>query len=111
MNSAGIGAGLARLLGAVLLVIATLAAGGCGDLYSREDFTGMVMGKSEREVVSKLGKPAVVDDSDAARVTWTYNSGTFDLDHQNKRDSKALVIFERKGPSGNLMVTDVQFKS
>jgi len=111
MNATGIGHTLARLLGAMLLVMATLTAGGCGDIYSRGDFTALVMGKSEQEVAAKLGKPAAVDSSDAARVTWTYQSETFDLDHQNKRDSKALVIFERKGPDGVLTVTDVQFKS
>ena len=111
MNTAGIGNGLARLLGVMLLVVATLAASGCGDLYSREDFTALVMSKSEKEVIGKLGKPAAVDENNPARVTWTYNSGTFDVEHQNKRDSKALVIFERKAPGGALMVTEVKFES
>lgn len=111
MNTAGIGNGVARLLGVMLLVVATLTASGCGDLYSREDFTALVMSKSEKEVIGKLGKPAAVEENNPARVTWTYNSGTFDVEHQNKRDSKVLVIFERKAPGGALMVTEVKFES
>ena len=109
MNT-GIGKGLARLLAAIFLVMATLIAGGCGDIYSRGDFTTLVMGKSDQEVIGKLGKPGAVNASDATHVTWTYNSETFDLDNKNKRDSKALVIFERKAPGNSLMVTEVRFE-
>ena len=68
------------------------------------------MNKSEAEVVSKVGKPAAVDESNPARVTWIYKSATYDLTNQNKRDSKTLVIFARDPASGKLKVTDVQFE-
>jgi hypothetical protein len=111
MGTAGTGTGLARLLGVVVIVIGMLNLAGCGDIYSRTDFTTMVMGKSDKEVTKALGKPAGVEETDASHVTWTYKSGTFDLDNQNKRDSKAMVIFERKAPGGAMVVTEVKFES
>ena len=102
---------LARVLGAAALMIAVLALGGCGDIYGRSDFSSFVMGKSEQEVVKIVGKADAVDDSNPARVTWTYNGKTFDYEHQNKKDAKALVIFERDSTNGKLKVTNVQFES
>jgi len=102
---------LARVLGAAALVFAMLALGGCGDMYGRSDFTGFVMGKSEQEVVKIVGKADTVDDSNPARVTWTYKGRTFDFENQNKRDAKAVVTFERDSASGKLKVTEVKFES
>ena len=102
---------LARLFGAAALVIATLALGGCGDIYGRSDFAGFVNGKSEQEVVKMVGKADAVDNSDPAHVTWIYKGKTFDYEHDNKRDAKALVIFERDSASGKLKVTKVEFVS
>lgn len=101
---------LARVLGAAVLVIATLAGVGCGDIHARSEFTGLVMGKSEEEVVSKVGKPAAVDAGNPDRVTWTFNSTTFDVDNQNKRDSKTVVVFQRSAATGKLSVAEVSFK-
>lgn len=102
---------LARLLGAAALVIAMLALGGCGDMYGRTDFTGFVMGKSEQEVVKIVGKADTIDSSDPAHVTWIYTGKTFDFEKQNKKDAKALVIFQRESASGKLKVTEVKFES
>lgn len=102
---------LARLFGAAALIIAMLALSGCGDIYGRSDFAGFVMGKSEQEVVKMVGKAASVDESNPAHVTWTYESKTFDYEHQNKRDAKTLVIFDRDATTGKLKVTDVKFQS
>ncbi|OGA54302.1 MAG: hypothetical protein A3F74_13295 [Betaproteobacteria bacterium RIFCSPLOWO2_12_FULL_62_58] len=102
---------LARWFGAAALVIAMLALGGCGDMYGRSDFSGFVMGKSEQEVVKMVGKADTVDDSNPARVTWTYKGRTFDFEQQNKRDAKALVIFQRDSADGKLKVTEVKFES
>lgn len=101
---------LARVLGAVTLAVAMLAVTGCGEFYGRDDFKGYVMNKSDAEVAKRLGKPAVVNDSDPKRVTWTYNSVTYDVDNQNKKDSKALVIFKRDSQNGQLTVVEVQFE-
>lgn len=102
---------LARVLGAAALVIAMLAGSGCGEFYGRSDFSSYVMNKTEEEVVSKVGKADAVDNSNPARVTWTYKGKTFDYENQNKRDAKALVIFQRDGASGKLKVTEVKFES
>ena len=101
--------GLARLLGAAAVVIAALTAGGCGDIHERSEFAGFVMGKSSKEVISKVGKPAAVDESNPARVLWTFKRATFDLANQNREDGTTLVTFEPKGPSGGLVATDVKF--
>jgi hypothetical protein len=102
---------LARLLGAAALVIGMLALGGCGDMYGRSDFSSFVMGKSEQEVVKMVGKADTVEETDPAHVTWIYKGKTFDFEHQNKKDAKALVIFERDKADGKLKVTEVKFES
>lgn len=101
---------LPRVLGAVTLAVAMLAVTGCGEFYGRDDFKGYVMSKSDAEVVKKIGKPAAVNDSDPKRVTWTYNSVTYDVDNQNKKDSRTLVIFSRDPQNGKMAVVDVQFE-
>jgi hypothetical protein len=89
------------------IAVSTLAA--CGDLYSRTDFTTMVMNKSDTEVTKTVGKPASIDASNPRRVIWTYNNSTFDIDNQNKRDSRTRLIMEPTGNGGKLMVTSVEF--
>ena len=93
------------LLAAALAASALLAA--CGNTYSRDDFTKAVMGKSEAEVTTAVGKPASTEENAAERATWTYKNETFDLTNQNRIDSKTTVIFE--GPAGNRHVTKVDF--
>jgi hypothetical protein len=102
---------LARALGAAALVIAMVVVSGCGEFFGRSDFSSYVMGKTEAEVIDKVGKAASVDASNPAHVTWTYESKTFDYENQNKRDAKTLVIFERDAATGKLKVTDVKFQS
>ena len=94
---------------AFALAVAVLMIAACGNIYSRTDFTTMVINKSDEEVVKQVGKPANVDTSNPERVIWTYSHTTFDIDNQNKRDVKATLILERKGTGGALMVTNVEF--
>ena len=98
--------GWARAL-VLAIAVSTLAA--CGDLYSRTDFTTMVMSKSENEVTKQVGKPASIDTSNPKRVIWIYNGTTFDIDNQNKRDARTILILEPNGKGGALMVTSVEF--
>lgn len=93
------------LLSAVLVLSTALA--GCGNTYSRTDFTTAVMGKSEQEVTTQFGKPASVDASNPDKAAWTYSRETFDLTNQNRIDSKTTVIFE--GAAGSRHVTKVDF--
>ena len=92
---------------AAVLVLVLLA--GCGNIYSRGDFVGMVMNKSEEEVTKQIGKPSAVDSSNPDRVIWTYTHETFNLENQNTRDARTMVIFEHKGPQGELKVTSVEY--
>src|SRR5919107_3763813 len=78
----------------IVCTAALIVVTGCGQVLSREDLTSAVMGKSEQEVTLQLGKPDVVDDSDPEHIAWTYRRKTFDLSHENKVDSKTMVLFE-----------------
>lgn len=87
--------GRARGLGAA--VLATLVLAGCGNIYSRDDFVSSVMGKSENEVVEKVGKPASINAVDPAHPEWIYRHETFDTGNRNRVDANAIVTFERSG--------------
>jgi len=110
MSADGNSGGMARAFGAIVLVIAMQFMAGCGEFFARDDFTGYVMNKTEKEVVAKVGKPATVDDSSPQRVVWTYKSITYDLQDHNKKDAKTLVIFRRDTPGAPLRVAEVKFE-
>ena len=110
MGAGGNSGGMARAFAAIVLVIAMQFMAGCGEFFGREDFTGYVMNKTEKEVVAKVGKPATVDDSSPQRVVWTYKSITYDLQDHNKKDAKTLVIFRRDAPGAPLRVAEVKFE-
>ena len=93
------------LIAVALAATALLAA--CGNTYSRDDFTKAVVGHSEQEVTTAVGKPSSVTETDAEHATWTYNHQTFDLSNQNRMDSTTTVIFE--GPAGKRHATKVDF--
>ncbi|MBI4190015.1 MAG: hypothetical protein HY525_05695 [Betaproteobacteria bacterium] len=109
MATTGINGGFTRIIYAAFLAIATLVTAGCGDIYERADFTTLVMGKSDRDVTKNVGKPAAVDSSNPERVTWTYNSVTFNLANNNSRDSKTIVVFKRDA-GGKLTAAEVKFE-
>lgn len=92
-------------MAAAFAASALLAA--CGNTYSREDFTKAVVGHSEQEVTTAVGKPSSVAETDSEHATWTYTHQTFDLSNQNRMDSTTTVIFE--GPVGNRHATKVDF--
>jgi hypothetical protein len=110
MGAGGNSGGMARALGAIVLVIAVQFMSGCGQFFGRDDFTGYVMNKTAAEVTAKVGKPATVDDSTPERVIWTYQSITYDLQDHNKKDARTLVIFRRDAPGGQLKVAEVKFE-
>jgi hypothetical protein len=110
MVADGNSGGMARAFGAIVLVIAMQFMAGCGEFFGREDFTGYVMNKTEKEVVAKVGKPATVDDSSPERVVWTYKSITYDLQDHNKKDARTLVIFRRGATGAPLTVAEVKFE-
>jgi outer membrane protein assembly factor BamE (lipoprotein component of BamABCDE complex) len=86
-----------------------LLLSGCGNVYSREDFTAAVVGKSEQEVQQQFGKPDAVQSSSADKATWVYTHKTFDLTHQNKVDAKTTVTLERLNDADKSSATRVEF--
>ena len=101
---------LIRSLGAALFATATLMLAGCGEVYVHEEFDKLTMNKSDAEVQSAIGKPTAVDANNPAHVTWTYYSKTFDIENQNKRDIKAVVIFEPDPATKKLKVVKVEYQ-
>ena len=101
---------LSRILGTALLAIAMLVTAGCGDVYLHEQFDKLVMSKSEAEVQSAIGKPTAVDSNNPARVTWTYYSKTADIENQNKRDVKTVLIFEPDQTTKKLKVVKIEYQ-
>ena len=95
-----------RLVTACALAAFVLIAA-CGRTYSRDDFTTAVMGKSEQEVVTAVGKPSSVKEDDAQHSTWTYSHQTFDMTNQNRIDANTTVKLE--GPAGKRVVTKIDF--
>jgi hypothetical protein len=87
----------------------TLALGACGERMNREDFATLINGKTEEEVMKQTGKPQSVEEPSADRHVWTYTSRTFDIQHQNKMDNKAIVVFTRS-PEGKMTVAEVKFE-
>src|SRR6202008_380516 len=83
-----------RTTGAALLTLSMLVMSGCGDVYLHEEFEKLTMNKSESDVTETLGKPVAVDASNPAHVLWTYYAKTFNIDNENKRDIKEVLIFE-----------------
>ncbi len=99
---------LQKFLRAVL-VAGLLVVVGCGaGTHSRGQFTGYVVGSTEEEISSKLGKPAEVDAKEPNRPRWIYKGKTFDPDNFNKVDEKVIIILE-KNAEGKLVGRDVIF--
>ena len=101
---------LKKLSIAAFLAVAGLSLGGCGDLYERTDFANSVQGKSDAEVQKAVGKPASVDASNPGRVTWTYNSTTFNVNDANKRDAKTIVVFKPEAAGGKLRAAEILYE-
>src|SRR4051812_19612425 len=107
--SLNIKSGLLRSLSAFLIAAAVLVVAGCGEIYGHEEFEKQGKSKSEDDIVKQLGKPASVDNSNHSRVIWTYNAITYDIDHENKRDSKTNLVMAPNGSNNKLQVVDVQY--
>ena len=101
---------LLRSLATALFAIATLALAACGDVYVHEEFNKLAMNKSDAEVQESLGKPTSVDATNPQHVLWTYYSKTFDVENQNKRDIKAVVVFEPDPATKKLKVVKVEYQ-
>jgi hypothetical protein len=94
-------------VGAVAVLV-----GACGPTggYQRGLFQGYVVGSTESEIESKIGKPDSVDNSDAKAPRWVYNKKTFDPDNANQSDARTIVVF-RQGADGKFTGSDVIFSA
>lgn len=99
-----------RSLVAVLFAaVLALSVAACGESrgYTRGMFHGLVIDKTEDEVISKMGKPVEVETTGAEAKRFIYHGKTFDPDNLNTVDHKTFVEFERK--DGKMIVVDVTF--
>jgi len=92
------------------LGVAMLIMAACGEVYVHDDFTKIVSNKSEQEIIDTIGKPTTVEANNPKHVTWTYYAKTVDINNQNKRDAKTLLIFEPEPSSSKLRVVGVKFE-
>ena len=99
-----------RMVGKTLALIALAILAACGDLYGHEELQKLVMNRPVAEVETALGKPASVDDSNPARVVWTYNSLTYDIENQNKRDSKTILVLAPDTATKQLKVIELKYE-
>lgn len=99
---------LQGLLRFVVVAVFVIVAGCSAGTHSRGQFTGHVVGSTEDQISSKLGKPDDVDNKDPNRPRWVYLKKTFDPDNFNKVDEKVIVILE-KNAEGKLVGKDVIF--
>jgi hypothetical protein len=86
-----------------------LVLGACADRMNREDFSMLIRGKTEQEVLKNTGKPSKTEEPSADRHVWTYNSRTFDVSNHNKFDDKTIVIFAPSA-EGKMVVAEVKFE-
>ena len=88
-----------------------LALNGCGGQVSgtaRGLFLGYVTGKTEAEVVEKVGKPETVEPATPTTLKWVYKKKTFDPDNQSLVDNETILIFQ-KDAGGTFKVVQVIF--
>jgi hypothetical protein len=99
---------LKRLPGLIVLASFLILAGCGSGTHSRGQFHGHVVGATEEEIVSKMGKPVEVDAKDPKSPRWVYKNKTFDPDNFNKVDEKTIILLERNA-QGKLVGKDVLF--
>ena len=87
---------------------AFLAACSGGGTYARGLFTGYVMGKTEEEIVGKIGKPDSIDRATPDKPRLVYLKKTFDPDNDNKLDEKVTIVMQ-KDASGKIVAVDLIF--
>jgi len=91
-----------------LATAALLSLAACNADYPRGQFAGYVVNHSEDEILSQVGKPVEIDNTNPDRPIWVYKKKTFNVDDYNRLDDSTLV-YMKKGPSGKLVGQDVSF--
>lgn len=89
------------------LAFTVLLAACDGGGHPRGLFSGYVMGKTEAQVIDKVGKPVKIErGSDQVRLV--YEKRTFNPDDSNKTDNQTVVLL-RKDEQGKVTVYDLDF--
>ena len=92
-----------------LLAAAAVMLNACGGAHTRGIFQGYVMGKTEAEIVDKVGKPAEVDRANPDRPVLVYKAKTFDPDNGNRVDPETAIHL-KKAADGQFVAEDVSFR-
>ena len=100
-----------RRLAIAALAAGSLALAACsGGSHPRGAFAGYVVGKTEAEIIDKVGQPAEVDRSNPDAPMLVYKKKTFDVDNENKTDP-VTVIFLKKEADGRLISFDIGYRA
>ncbi len=93
-----------------LALAGLLSLGGCAEIYTRDDFTTKVDGKSMEDVRAIVGKPLKVDEDEVGVVMWTYERRTIDIENKNKRDKRTVLVFTNTVSDDGARVSEVRFE-
>lgn len=93
--------------GAVLVLALGLAACSGGG-YARGIFHGYVIGKSEAEIVDKVGKPDNVEHKGADSTRLVFKKKTFNPEDGNREDQQTIVVLSRDA-RGQLVASDIEY--
>jgi len=97
-------------LAVVLALAGIVAVAGCAEIYTRDDFTARVDGKSMEDVRTLIGKPLQVDQGEAGTVMWTYERRTIDIENKNKMDKRTVLVFTAPASNDGTKVREVRFE-
>lgn len=97
-----------RLVRALMCALLLAFVAACGQTagYTRGQFHGMVIDKTQQEIEAKVGKPDQVDVGNPSRPRMTYKTKTFDPENMNQTDATTTVILEKK-PNGRLIAVEI----
>lgn len=92
----------------VALVLALGLAACSGGGYARGIFHGYVIGKSEAEIVEKVGKPDSVEQKGADNTRLVFKKKTFNPEDGNREDQQTIVVLSRDA-QGKLIASDIEY--
>lgn len=92
----------------IALVLALGLAACSGGGHTRGIFHGYVMGKTEAEIVEKIGKPHSIERKGADAIRLVFNKKTFNPDDSNREDQQTIVVLSRDA-NGKLIASDVEY--
>lgn len=92
----------------VALALAFGLAACSGGGYARGIFQGYVIGKTEAEIVEKVGKPDNIERKSTDAIRLVFNKKTFNPDDSNREDQQTIVVLSRDA-NGKLIASDIEY--